>query len=99
MGPRNDLVKGYDKHMPQEEAGGERDGDQENESRPMPPHASEKPKMVMVDESTGNKYMTAVGHKGLEGQGDKSWLVRDMHEELKSWGHPGGGRNAIILKK
>ena len=21
-----------------------------------------------------------------------------MHEELKSWGHPGGGRNAIILK-
>ena len=54
--------------------------------------------MVMVDESTGNKYMRAVVHKGLEGQGDNSWLVRDMHEELKSWGHPGGGRNAIILK-
>ena len=36
--------------------------------------------------------------KGLEGQGDNSWLVRDMHEELKSWGYPGGGRNAIILK-
>ena len=46
--------------------------------------------MLMVDESTGNKYMRAVGHKGLEGQGDNSWLVRDMHEELKSWGHPGG---------
>ena len=64
----------------------------------MPPHASESPMMVMVDESTGNKYMRAVDHRGLEGQGDNSWLVRDMHEELKSWGHPGGGRNAIILK-
>ena len=48
--------------------------------------------MVMVDESTGNKYMRAVDHKGLDGQGDNSWLVRDMHEELKSWGHPGGAR-------
>ena len=54
--------------------------------------------MVMVDKSTGSKYMRAVDHKGLEGQGDNSWLVRDMHEELKSWGYPGGGRNPIILK-
>ena len=53
----------------------------------------------MVDESTGNKYMRAVDHKGLEGKGDNSWLVRDMHEELKSWGHLVGGRNAIILKR
>ena len=64
----------------------------------MPSHASENPMMVMVDEPTGNKYMRAVDHKGLEGQGDNSWLVRDMHEELKSWGHPGGARNALIMK-
>ena len=78
-GSRSDLVKRYDKEMPQEEADGERDGDREGEVRPMPPHASGNLMMVMVDESTGNKYMRAVDHKGLEGQGDNSWLVRDMH--------------------
>ena len=26
------------------------------------------------------------------------WLIKDMHEELKSWGRPGGGSNALILK-
>ena len=45
-----------------------------------------------------DRYMRAVDHKGLEGQGDNSWLVRGMHEELMSWGHPGGARNAIIFK-
>ena len=54
--------------------------------------------MVMIDESTGNKYMRAVDHKGLGPDGDNSWLVKDMHQELKPWGHPGGGRNEIILK-
>ena len=54
--------------------------------------------MVMVDEATGNRYMRVVDHKGLEGEGENSWLVKDMHQELKSWGHPGGGRNALILK-
>ena len=54
--------------------------------------------MVTVDESTGNKYMRMVEHKGLEGEGDTSWLVKDMHQELKSWGYPGGSRNALILK-
>ena len=54
--------------------------------------------MVMVDESTGNKYMRAVAHKGLEGQGDNSWLIRDMHEELKSWGHPGVPRTPLFSK-
>ena len=56
----------------------------------MPPHASENLVIVVVDESTGNKYMRSVGHEGLEGQGDNSWLVKYMHEELKIWGHPGG---------
>ena len=36
--------------------------------------------------------------KGLDGQGDNSWLVKDMHEELKSWGHLGRARNGIIFK-
>ena len=54
--------------------------------------------MVMVDEATGNKYMRVVDHKGLAGEGANSWLVKDMHQELKSWGHPGGGQNKIILK-
>ena len=54
--------------------------------------------MVMVDEATGNKYMRMIDHTGLGGDGDNSWLVKDMHQELKSWGHPGGARNALILK-
>ena len=37
----------------------------------------------MKDESTGNRYLRAVGHKGVEGMG---WLVKDLHEELKAWG-------------
>ena len=42
--------------------------------------------------------MRSVKHKGLGDDGDESWLIKDMHQELKSWGHPGGGANAIILK-
>ena len=53
------------------------------------PHASERPMMVLVDESTGNKYMRSVDHKGLGPDGDNSWLVKDMRQELKSWGHSG----------
>ena len=71
-GTRSDLVKRYDREVPQEDAAGERDEDRERESRPMPPHASENPMMVMGDESTGSKYMGAVDHKGWEGQGDHS---------------------------
>ena len=62
-GTRNELVKRYDRELPQEEEDGERDGDRERERRPMPPHASENPMVVMVDESTGNRYMRAVDHK------------------------------------
>ena len=35
--------------------------------------------LVMVDESAGNKYMRVVDHKGLEGEGGNSWLLKDMH--------------------
>ena len=61
-------------------------------------HASEHPMMVMVDESTGNKYVRAVNHKGLAIDGDQSWLVKDMHQELKAWGYPDGSRNPFFLK-
>ena len=26
------------------------------------------------------------------------WLIKDMHEELKAWGHPGGEGNEMIMK-
>ena len=41
---------------------------------------------AMKDESTGNRYLRAVGQKGVEGM---EWLVKDLHEELKSWGAHG----------
>ena len=55
-------------------------------------HASEDPMTVIVDETTGNKYMNVIDHKGLNGDGDSSWLIKDMHQELNAWGSPGGRR-------
>ena len=52
----------------------------------------------MTDETTGNKYMIMVDQKGLGKDGEMAWLVKDMHEELKSWGRPGGASNALIVK-
>ena len=43
----------------------------------------------MVVGSTGNKFMRMVDQQGLGKKGDISWLVKEMHAELKSWGHPG----------
>ena len=40
----------------------------------------DNPVLAMKDESTGNRYLRAVG--GVEGM---EWLVKDLHEELKSW--------------
>ena len=51
------------------------------------------PVLAMKDESTGNRYMRAVGHKGVDGM---DWLIKDLHEELKSWGHTGGGLGATL---
>ena len=58
------------------------------------PHASERPMMVMIDESTGNKYMRSVDHKGLGPDGDNSWLVKDMHQE----GNPGGTQGVVEMR-
>ena len=60
--------------------------------------ASESPSMVMIDERTRNKYMRIVDQKGLGREGEMSWLIKDMHEELKAWGYPGGASNALIMK-
>ena len=49
----------------------------------------------MKDESTGNRHLRAVGQKGVEGM---EWLVKDICEELKSWGHMGGAGGRIIIK-
>ena len=96
-GSRPELVQRYERYAPQEEqeelAVGTAAGSaaRNSGSARVGAHASEHPTMVMVDEATGNRYMRAVEHKGLGGEGDESWLVKDMHQELKSWGHPGGG--------
>ncbi|MDA8583663.1 hypothetical protein N9L68_05500, partial [bacterium] len=91
VGSRDVLMNMY--HMYSDKA------DQEELETGLGPgiHAHERPMMVMADEFTGNKYMRAVRRKGLGDDGDTSWLVKDMHQELKSWGHPGGVANAIIM--
>ena len=42
-GPQEDLVRRYDKEVPNEEKYGERDGGEEGRHYPMPEHASENP--------------------------------------------------------
>ena len=61
--------------------------------------ASENPLLIMINETTGNKYMRAVGRKGLGAGSEMDWLIKDMHEELKSWGYPGGGTRELIFKE
>ena len=61
--------------------------------------ANENPMLIMLDEKTGDKYARAVGQKGLGGGSEEmQWLVADLHEELKAWGHHGGDGGHIILK-
>ena len=55
----------------------------------------DNPVLAMKDESTGNRYLRAVGQKGVEGM---EWLVKDLHEELKSWGRIGGTVGNILIK-
>ena len=55
--------------------------------------ADKNPLVVMVDESTGEKYARAVGKKGIGEENEMEWL-----EETKSWGHQGGDGGHNILK-
>ena len=60
--------------------------------------AHEYPMLLMIDEASGYRYMRAVGKKGLgEGQ-EMQWLIKDISDELKSWGYTGGSNGEIILK-
>ena len=60
--------------------------------------ADKNPLIVMVDESTGEKYARAVGKKGIGEENEMEWLVKDMSEEMKSWGHQDGDGGHIVLK-
>lgn len=60
--------------------------------------AHKNPILVMIDESTGEKYARAVGQKGIGGDREMDWLIKDLSEELRVWGHPGGEGGHIILK-
>ena len=60
--------------------------------------ASENPLIVMTDEGTGEKYVRAVGQKGLGAEGEMDWLIKDLSTELKVWGHPGGDGSSLIFK-
>ena len=60
--------------------------------------ASSNPLLVVLDESTGEKYARAVGQKGLGSEGGMDWLVKDISDELKSWGHAGGEGGHILIK-
>ena len=64
----------------------------------MDEKAHKNPLIVMVDEATGEKYARAVGQKGLGASNEMDWLIKDMSDELKAWGHPGGEAGHIILK-
>ena len=47
--------------------------------------ADRNPLIGMLDETYGDRYMRAVGKKGLGDGAEMHWLIHDMHRELKSW--------------
>ena len=54
--------------------------------------------LVMVDETTGDRFARLAGQKGLGEDREMMWLVKDAAEELRAWGHPGGPESRLILK-
>ena len=56
------------------------------------------PILVVVNESTGEKFARLVGKKGLGQEGEMDWVVKDLVEELKTWGHAGGQGGKLIMK-
>ena len=53
-------------------------------------NAQDNPMSVMVDEHTGDRYARMTGAKGIGENQERDWLIKDMSEELKDWGHTGG---------
>ena len=73
--PRNIFVKRYEKYVSpkaEEEPTAEASEGEHGNQADREAHATESPMTVMVGESTGNKYIIAVSHKGLEPDGDAS---------------------------
>ena len=60
--------------------------------------AKKSPLIVMVNEQTGERYARATGRKGVGQEGEMDWLIKDMSEELKLWGHQGGENGKVIAK-
>ena len=60
--------------------------------------AMDNPILVVLNEETNERYARATGSTGVGSDGIMDWLVRDISEELKSWGHAGGTGGHIILK-
>ena len=60
--------------------------------------AKQNPLLVILNEETNEKYARAIGQTGIGTEGVMEWLVRDISEEFKSWGHAGGPGGHIILK-
>ena len=60
--------------------------------------AKENPLIVAVNEKTNDKYARAAGKKGVGEEGERNWLVKDLSDELKAWGHQGGTGGKISLK-
>ena len=60
--------------------------------------AKENPVFVVLNEATNERYARATGKKGVGTEGVMEWLVKDVSEEMKTWGHPGGSGGHIILK-
>jgi len=60
--------------------------------------AHENPVIIVLDESTNEKYSRATGRKGVGQDHSMDWLIKDVSEELKSWGHQGGVNGKIIMK-
>ena len=48
--------------------------------------------LLMADETGGHRYMRAVGRKGIGDNNEMDWFTKDLDEELKSWGYPGGDK-------
>ena len=60
--------------------------------------ATRTPTLIMLDEATGNEHAMMADEIGPGKKGDLTWPMKDVHEELNSWGHPGGTRDQFKLK-
>ena len=71
-GQRSVLIERYERYATEDDQEETLDDQEASETGVGSGHASEHPMMVMVDESTGNKYMRDVSHKGFGIDGDQS---------------------------